>query len=159
MSFPAPQPAAEFVWNDGFLLGFNPMDDTHKEFVDVVHAMDVADDAAFPAALDRFIVHAEAHFAQEDEWMRLNDFPARECHVEEHGRVLDSAYQVKGIVEAGNIAVGRDFVTAVKDWFPGHADYLDSALAKWMVKRTTGGAPVVLRRLRPAGDPSSPQAE
>jgi hemerythrin len=31
-------------------------------------------------------------------------------------------------------------------WFPAHADYLDSALAQWMVKSRFGGAPVVLKR-------------
>ena len=29
---------------------------------------------------------------------------------------------------------------------PGHADYMDSALALWMVKRAHGGAPLVFRR-------------
>jgi hypothetical protein len=29
---------------------------------------------------------------------------------------------------------------------PGHADYLDSALAAWMSKQIDGGKPVVLRR-------------
>jgi hypothetical protein len=32
------------------------------------------------------------------------------------------------------------------EWFPGHADYLDSALAAWMTKQTMGGKPVVFRR-------------
>ena len=35
---------------------------------------------------------------------------------------------------------------ALMDWFPGHADYLDSALAHWMCKQRLGGKPVVIRR-------------
>jgi hypothetical protein len=35
---------------------------------------------------------------------------------------------------------------ALADWFPGHADCLDSALAQWMVKRKTGGVPLVFKR-------------
>jgi hypothetical protein len=31
-------------------------------------------------------------------------------------------------------------------WFPSHADHLDSALAHWISKLRTGGRPVVLRR-------------
>ena len=27
---------AEFTWNDSYLLGYGPMDDTHREFVEVV---------------------------------------------------------------------------------------------------------------------------
>ena len=38
------------------------------------------------------------------------------------------------------LAEGRDgselaYAQALADWFPGHADYLDSALAQWMAKR------------------------
>ena len=32
------------------------------------------------------------------------------------------------------------------DRFPGHADYLDSALAQWMVKKQLGAIPVVVRK-------------
>jgi hemerythrin len=51
--------------------------------------------------------------------------------------------------EEKKLKIGRGLVTALEEWFPGHADYLDSALAKWMVKQSFGGervAPVVLRR-------------
>ena len=35
---------------------------------------------------------------------------------------------------------------ALQDWFPGHVQHLDSALATWLVHRTHGGRPLVLRR-------------
>ena len=35
---------------------------------------------------------------------------------------------------------------SLADWFPGHADYLDSALAQWMVKKQLGAIPVVVRK-------------
>ncbi|MBS0552175.1 MAG: hemerythrin, partial [Proteobacteria bacterium] len=50
---------------------------------------------------------------------------------------------------AGNVEVGRDLARALVDWFPGHADYMDSALANWMVKRAHDGSPLVLRRKKP----------
>ena len=46
----------------------------------------------------------------------------------------------------GNFGVVRELAQALMDWFPGHADYMDSALALWMVKRSHGGAPLVFRR-------------
>jgi hemerythrin len=42
--------------------------------------------------------------------------------------------------------VVRDLVEHLADWFPKHADQLDSALAHWMSKNRLGGKPVVLRR-------------
>ena len=35
---------------------------------------------------------------------------------------------------------------SLEAWFPGHADYLDSALSHWMCKLRWGGKPVVIRR-------------
>ena len=37
--------------------------------------------------------------------------------------------------------IGRDFAAELERWFPGHADYLDSALAAVRCKRQFGGKP------------------
>lgn len=137
-----------FPWDDRYLLGHNPMDDTHREFVDLVHALLTAEDAALPAALEAFARHAEAHFEQENRWMELDGFPARECHVDEHAKVLASVREVQAELAAGNTALCRDLAVALMDWFPGHADYMDSALATWLVKKAHGGRPLVLKRIK-----------
>ncbi len=135
-----------FLWTDDFLLGYQPMDDTHREFVELVNAMLAADDAGFPALLDRFSEHALAHFEHERIWMQESNFPATDCHVDEHGAVMKSVEQVRMVVATGNITEGRRLARELAKWFPGHADYMDASLAQWMVKRSTGGAPIVVRR-------------
>jgi hemerythrin len=60
--------------------------------------------------------------------------------------VLESAREVVPLVAAGNMAIGRLLTEELVRWFPGHADYMDAALAHWMSKKKFGGAPVVLRR-------------
>jgi hypothetical protein len=35
---------------------------------------------------------------------------------------------------------------ALADWLSGHTDYLDSALAQWMVKKQLGAIPAVVRK-------------
>ena len=144
----------DLTWSDAFLLGHPPMDDIHREFVEVVGAMLRADDAGFASCLEAFARHAEAHFGAEDAWMRETDFPPRDCHIDEHAAVLASMRQVQERVAQGDVAIGRAFAAELARWFPGHADYLDSALAAWMVKRRHGGRPVVLRRrVESGGDP------
>jgi hemerythrin len=107
--------------------------------------------------LKRFQQHAVAHFDQELEWMKSTDFPSTDCHDDEHKAVLASVQDVLTKLEAGDVALARSLVQALVDWFPGHADYLDSALALWMVKRRKGGAPVVIRRtIASANIPDSP---
>lgn len=135
-----------FRWTDAYLLGFHPMDDVHREFVDIVDAMLCCTDAELAAHLDAFAKHAESHFAQERDWMEKTGFPATECHVDEHNAVLKSLVQIQPLVAAGNMEIGRSFVAELVRWFPGHADYMDASLAQWMVRKQTGGAPVVFRR-------------
>lgn len=135
-----------FSWDDRYLLGHGRMDDTHKEFVDLVHALLTVDDGALPDALDAFARHAEAHFDQENRWMELDGFPARDCHVDEHNKVLASVREVQEELAAGNVALCRELAVALMEWFPAHADYMDSALAQWLVKRSHAGVPLVFRR-------------
>lgn len=136
-----------FHWDDQLLVGHPSMDDTHREFVDCLNALLQAPDEGLLPALDAFIVHARAHFGEEDESMRQTEFPPRDCHIEEHAKVLASVLEVRDILhQQGNVKLCRELAKALYDWFPGHVQQLDSALATWMVNRTHGGRPLVFRR-------------
>ncbi|MBL8380618.1 MAG: hemerythrin domain-containing protein [Burkholderiales bacterium] len=122
------------------------MDDLHREFVELVAAVQGASDAELPHSLAALADHLSAHFEVENRWMRETEFPPRDCHIDEHNAVLASMAQVRELVAEGDLANGRRLAQALADWFPGHADYLDSALSHWMFKRRFGGKPVVIRR-------------
>ena len=133
-------------WHDGLLLGYQPMDATHEEFVLRVAALQQATDAELPARLEPFAEHAVRHFGEEDRWMEQTQFPARECHIDEHAAVLKSVREVQALLAQGHTGPCRRLAQELTQWFPGHADYLDSALAHWMCKQRLGGKPVVIRR-------------
>ena len=82
--------------------------------------------------------------------MQDTAFPAASCHADEHAAVLASVREVRSAVDEGR--AGAELLHRLAehlfDWFPAHADYMDSALAAWMCKRSLGGQPVVLRRQR-----------
>lgn len=139
----APHPAS---WHDDLQLGYGPIDDIHAEFVALVDALIGACDEGVAAALSAVHVHSREHFASEEQWMQESDFPARDCHANEHAAVLQSMEGVARRVARGDFEAGRHLARALADWFPGHADHLDSALAHWMCNRRLGGKPVVLRR-------------
>ncbi len=144
---PPPLEAAERLsWNDSLLLGYTPMDAVHQEFVQCVTALQEASDADLPERMAQLIAHAQAHFGEEDRWMAQTQFPALECHVNEHAAVMSSLLEVQELLAQGHTAICRDLTLELVRWFPGHADYLDAALAHWMCKQRLGGKPVVLRR-------------
>lgn len=149
-----PPADARLAWSDAFLLGFAPMDGTHEEFVRCVTAVQDAPDAELAPAMAALERHLREHFGQEDQWMRETAFPPRDCHIDEHAAVLKSVEEVQALLAAGDTAEPRRLAAALADWFPGHADYLDSALAQWMCKQRLGAKPVVLkRRLAFGADP------
>ena len=137
----------QLSWGDNHLLGYSPMDDIHEEFVDLVGQLQVAGDEQLQPLFQQLREHLQSHFDQEDQWMRDTAFPPRDCHIDEHAAVMKSVGEVQPLLEQGNTQVCRSLVTALADWFPGHATHLDSALAHWMCKRNLGGKPVVLRRM------------
>jgi len=134
-------------WSDSLLLGYPEMDAEHREFVELVGRLQSAPDEELGQHLAAFEAHARRHFGTEDAWMEDTGFPPRDCHQKEHAAVLQSLEEVQSLHAAfGRCDVVRSFADELARWFPGHADYLDSALAAWMSKRRHGGRPVVLRR-------------
>lgn len=134
------------VWSDDMLLGYTPMDSVHEEFVDCVAAMQTAPDSQMLFQVRRLQQHLQSHFGEENRWMDEHNFPARECHINEHAAVQKSVTEVLEEVEQGKFVNARRLAEELANWFPGHANYLDSALAHWMCKISMGGKPVVLRR-------------
>ena len=104
----APETTETLRWRDGFLLGHAPLDDMHREFVEVVAALQAAPDADLPAALARVTEHLVAHFAQEDDWMQTTGYPATECHVNEHAAVLATAREMPALLAAGRTDLALD---------------------------------------------------
>jgi hemerythrin len=142
--------SSSLLKHDGLSLGYAPMDQLHDEFIGLVKALAQAPDHAVAAALDALALNAREHFDAEDQWMNESAFPARTCHIDEHAAVMRSIEGVQHRVSCGDFAAARRLADALLEWFPGHADYLDSALAHWMCKRRLGGTPIVVhRRLQP----------
>lgn len=137
-----------YTWSDSYKLGFHPMDTIHEEFFKAAFRTLTASDTGALAALDELIAHLDKHFSEEEKWMNETAFPPRECHIAEHKSVMDSALEVRELIASGNAeeSLCSDFANYLFSWFPGHADYLDSALAAWMCKIHYGGKPVMLRR-------------
>ncbi|MBC5763049.1 bacteriohemerythrin [Ramlibacter albus] len=124
------------------------MDRTHDEFATLLSDLLSRGTNLDLAALETLKSHLVSHFRDEDEWMVETDFPPRACHMDEHAAVLRSAEDVLSMSRMGNFDAAPAFVAELARWFPGHLDFLDSALAAWMCKRAYGGKPVVFHRSR-----------
>ncbi|RYF27510.1 MAG: hemerythrin [Comamonadaceae bacterium] len=120
---------AALEWSDGLALDLPLMDDTHQEFVELLQAVDRADDAHILAAWQALVDHTDAHFAQEDRWMQATRFASTNCHSLQHKVVLQVMREGTQRAEQGELNVLRGMASELAIWFPQHTQSMDAALA------------------------------
>ena len=116
-------------WSDALSLDLPLMDDTHREFVDLLAAVDAAGDATLLAAWQALVDHTEGHFGQEDRWMRETRFASGNCHSVQHQVVLRVMNEGLKLARGGELGVLRMMSGELAQWFPQHAQNMDAALA------------------------------
>ena len=119
-------------WNDALVLDEGIIDETHREFVELLNRMYEAGDDELLAVLDEFIAHTEAHFGQEQRWMEEMKFPPLSCHVSEHEGVLEIANEVRRRAASGETGYGKILAQGVAEWFENHAASMDRVLALYI---------------------------
>ncbi len=100
-------------WSEALSLDLPLIDDTHREFVDLLAAVEAAaDDAVIPA------------------WRAL--IAAGNCHSVQHKVVLDVMREGLKRAEGGELELLRMMVGELAQWFPQHAQSMDAGLALHM---------------------------
>jgi hemerythrin-like metal-binding protein len=126
-------PAREITleWSDDLALDLDFMDDTHREFVDLLAAAESADDSQVLARFEELITHTEGHFGSEDQWMKDTHFSSSNCHAMQHDVVLQVMREgLKRGREQGDLKLVRQMAHEIGIWFPQHAQTMDAALAQ-----------------------------
>lgn len=119
---------ASLEWSDALSLELPLMDDTHREFVELLAQAEAAPQAEQQQAWQKLVQHTEEHFGREDLWMQATRFASSNCHSVQHKVVLDVLREVgeksladETLIPAVAIELGR--------WFIQHAQSMDAALA------------------------------
>ena len=113
-------------------LNVPAMDETHREFVDLLAAVESAPDDQLPALWQGLIVHTEAHFGQEDRWMEATGFAVGNCHATQHKVVLEIMREGGKKAADGDFTMVRGMTPELASWFSYHAQTMDAALAQHM---------------------------
>ncbi len=126
-------------WREDTLsVGISYMDDTHREFIDIINQLGSTIDEQFPALFNKLIEHTQTHFQNEDIAMEKSGFPPISIHRSEHDRIFNEIKRLASHVDKNDLDAAKDFVCRyLPEWFPMHAATMDRALA-WHLK--TSGA-------------------
>lgn len=126
----APTREASLAWSDALVLELDFMDDTHREFVDLLATVETSDDTELLAHFEALIDHTDDHFGREDRWMRETQFSSSNCHTLQHTVVLQVMREgLKRGQEQNDLALVRQMAKELGIWFPQHAQSMDAALA------------------------------
>ena len=120
---------AQLEWSDALNLDLPLMDDTHREFVDLLAVVAQADDSQLQSAWQALVDHTEQHFGQEDAWMASTRFASGNCHSMQHRVVLQVMREGAARAAQGDLQVLRVMASELALWFPQHAQSMDAALA------------------------------
>jgi len=119
-------------WSEQWLLDFEPMDEIHRAFVDLLARAQQAPDDALIAAWTDVIAHTERHFGQEDDWMRKTHFSGAQQHILQHRVVLNLLREGLMMAQGGKPATLREMAHELGAWFAKHTQTQDAALALHM---------------------------
>lgn len=133
-------PHQTLQWNESLALDMPLMDDTHREFVELLEAVVLAADVDICSCWSTLIGHTQKHFDAEDQWMLETGFAPGNCHSTQHHVILQVMREGEAAGQAGNIAVIRQMSHELGLWFPQHAQSMDASLALHL--RSAGFDPV-----------------
>ena len=127
---PTAERQASLQWSDALALDLDFMDDTHKEFVDLLALTETAEDDTLLDKFSALIDHTDDHFGREDRWMKDTQFSSSNCHSMQHNVVLQVMREgLRRGREENDLKLVRELAHELGLWFPQHAQSMDAALA------------------------------
>ena len=116
-------------WSQEMALGVPAMDEAHEELLNEMTELLTAQDERFAPAFMALIARFECDFREEEMLMEEIDYPGIRAHCEQHSRVLGALHHIAPRVMEGDIALGREAVELLPQWFLFHLSTMDTALA------------------------------
>ena len=116
-------------WSDALVLDLPFMDDTHREFVDLLATVVQSTDDTLLDHWRTLIDHTQEHFDREDRWMVDTGFSSGNCHSMQHQVILQVMREGEARGVTGEYGVVRQMAYELGIWFPQHAQAMDAALA------------------------------
>ena len=128
------------AWDDMFSVGFEPIDDQHKNLVLMTNELflackegAIAADIAFLQTVKKAVEYAETHFADEEGYMLEANYPRFDEHKKQHEDFVASVVKSIEEFEAGN-AKPIEMARFLKKWLLNHIAICDKKYMPYLVK-------------------------
>ncbi len=131
------------LWREQMELGYKPLDDEHKEFIEVVRksveAAKVGDFATMEWVFEKAYDYARDHFSHEEEIMERIGFPDLENHMKSHQVFIKNIAELRGQYEvSASEREKRQLAMKTADflsvWLIGHILSRDKVYKPYLVR-------------------------
>ena len=120
------------VRRTSILVGFKPIDDLHREFEDILDALNDPAEADYGTHLLALHEHLLRHCATEESFMLQENYSHYARHKRAHEQLLESISQIRRQFDAGEIDAVRRYAHDLMNWFTLHASAEDAELAAYL---------------------------
>jgi hemerythrin-like metal-binding protein len=127
-------------WNDTFSVGFEEIDNDHKQLIGIVNRLDDAITAGKEFAvvgdlLDELVSYTLWHFRHEERLMQSYGDPTFYDHKQEHEALAEAAAAKQQEFQGGNQDVARELMPFLKGWLTKHIQGTDSRTGHYLAKQ------------------------
>ena len=112
-------------WSKSFELGIDEFDYHHKHLVDLLNMTydrftNGASHEELGAVLDELADYATYHFAAEEYWMGVHEYPGFTKHSEEHKKFCNRVTEILNDFHNGNDSLSLEVLTFIMNWLTHH---------------------------------------
>ena len=128
------------VWDNAYSVGFEPIDNQHKELVKMTSSLfesckqgSAAADEAFLQTIKKAVGYARNHFSEEEKYMLTANYPNLTEHRKLHDDFMASVLSAMHEFEAGNTAP-IEMARFLKNWLLSHIAKVDKQYSPYLAK-------------------------
>jgi hemerythrin len=130
---------AYFEWADDMVIDHGPIDQDHRQLVDLVNALHTATtdgrgQAIVANILDELIHYTAEHLRREEHLMESLHFPNLVRHKEGHDKFMAKIRDLKKLFDGGSITVASQLSTVLRDWLSLHIRRNDKEILTFVKK-------------------------
>lgn len=144
--------SALIPWEQRFFLGLDEIDEQHKSLVDIINRIwqsiiEKGEKSAVLSLIEELERYTLAHFAAEETFMRVTDYPQFAKHKQEHQDFIARvATEKQRALSAGNLSL--DIVYFLRDWLVEHILASDKHYAEFTHRKKSGSSSLLGKLFR-----------
>jgi hemerythrin len=130
---------ALMTWSDKYSVGVRPMDDQHKELVQILNDLHDAmmkghAQTVTGPLLRKLVDYTHKHFAAEETMMVSARYPALAGHRDQHRELTRQVEEYVARFEKKEITLNLTLMNFLRDWLVNHIQKTDKEYGPWLIE-------------------------